>query len=83
MYYEELIINGVLHWRSTPNGDWIPKSLEQLTAERACLKEINRELLNLLDGTYAIVKAKYSEIPEGRKYLDTLAKAIAEGRRYE
>ena len=31
MFYEETIINGVLYWRSTPNGEWIQKTPEQLT----------------------------------------------------
>ena len=32
MYYEETIINGVLHWRTSPVGSWIAKTPEQLTA---------------------------------------------------
>lgn len=31
MYYEEKIIDGILHWRSTPTGAWIAKTPEQLT----------------------------------------------------
>lgn len=31
MYYEESLINGVLHWRSTPKGDWVEKTKQQLT----------------------------------------------------
>jgi hypothetical protein len=31
MYYEEKAINGVLHWRGTPEGQWIAKTAEQLT----------------------------------------------------
>jgi len=31
MYYAEKIIGGVLHWRGTPTGEWIPKTLEGLT----------------------------------------------------
>ena len=31
MYYEEKVINGVLHWRGTPEGQWIAKTAEQLT----------------------------------------------------
>lgn len=31
MYYEEKIIDGVLHTRGTPNGEWIPCTVEQLT----------------------------------------------------
>lgn len=32
MYYEEQVINGVLCWRSTPSGEWVQKTPEQLTA---------------------------------------------------
>jgi len=31
MFYEEQVINGVLCWRGTPNGEWTPKTPEQLT----------------------------------------------------
>ena len=31
MYYEEAIINGVLHWRGTPDGELVAKTAEQLT----------------------------------------------------
>jgi len=31
MYYEEKIIDGVLHFRTTPNGEWFFKTASQLT----------------------------------------------------
>ena len=31
MYYDEKVINGILHWRNTPDGNWIPFSSFQLT----------------------------------------------------
>lgn len=31
MYYEEQVIGGVLHFRTSPHGDWCPMSQEQLT----------------------------------------------------
>lgn len=31
MYYGEKLINGVLHWRETLNGEWEPMSQEKLT----------------------------------------------------
>lgn len=31
MFYQEKIINGVLHFRNTPDGKWIEMSKEQLT----------------------------------------------------
>lgn len=32
MYYEEKVIDGILHLRGMPNGEWEPMSPEQLTA---------------------------------------------------
>ena len=31
MYYEEAVIDGVLHYRTTPDGKWIAKTAAQLT----------------------------------------------------
>jgi hypothetical protein len=31
MYYKEEVINGVLCWKGTPGGEWIPFTPEQLT----------------------------------------------------
>lgn len=31
MYYQEQIQDGVLCWRGTPNGDWIPFTAKELT----------------------------------------------------
>lgn len=31
MFYEEQVIKGILCWRSTPNGEWMQKTPEQLT----------------------------------------------------
>ena len=38
MYIEEKIINGILHWRGTPTGVFVPYTLEQLTAKYAELR---------------------------------------------
>lgn len=32
MHYEEKLIEGVLHWREPPNGEWKPMTREKLTA---------------------------------------------------
>jgi hypothetical protein len=31
MYHAEKEIDGVLHWKGTPNGKWKPYTVEQLT----------------------------------------------------
>lgn len=41
MYYEEKIINGVLHHRSTPTGLFKPFTPEEMTAKWA---EVNEQL---------------------------------------
>lgn len=30
MYYEELMIDGVLHWRTAPDGDWTAYSMQEV-----------------------------------------------------
>ena len=39
MYLEEKIINGILHYRTHPNGEFIPYTLERLTGKIGMLKE--------------------------------------------
>ncbi len=31
MYYEESVIDGVLHWRGTPDGAFEPRTAKELT----------------------------------------------------
>jgi len=31
MFYEESVIDGILCWRGTPNGEWVAKTKQQLT----------------------------------------------------
>lgn len=35
MYYEEKLINGVMHWRGNPNDEFQPYTLEQLSQRYA------------------------------------------------
>jgi hypothetical protein len=47
MYYDEKVIDGILHLRSIPNGEWEPMSQEQLTALVLTLRQqllINTQL---------------------------------------
>ena len=39
MYYEEKLIDGVLHWRGTPDGEWQTMSQEMLTNTVLQLRE--------------------------------------------
>lgn len=45
MYYQEQVINGIFHYRLSPNGDWIPMSKEELTKKYLDLKEKIKKLL--------------------------------------
>lgn len=38
MYYEESVINGVLHFRGTPDGEWIECGKESLTEKYMAAK---------------------------------------------
>lgn len=48
MYHEEQVINGVLCWRGTPDGEWTQYTIEALTialtAERTRAKELETGL---------------------------------------
>lgn len=46
MYHEENVIDGVLCWRSTPNGEWIKYSDRQLTDK---LMDISRQAESLYE----------------------------------
>ena len=50
MYYEEKIIDGVLCWRGTPNGEWIQKTPEQLTKRLIEAQEDIRSLYETAAG---------------------------------
>jgi hypothetical protein len=39
MYYEEAVIDGVLHWRGMPAGPWLPVTPENLTSKYLELRE--------------------------------------------
>lgn len=39
MYYQEKIINGILHCRHTPNGEWVELTKEAMTEKIIKLRE--------------------------------------------
>ena len=48
MYHEERIINGILCWRGTPTGEFIPYSNEQLIGKILQLVEsMKNDLKNI------------------------------------
>jgi len=51
MYYAEKMIDGILHYKTTPDGDWNPMSIQELSrrvvkAEREC-QEMGERLVEL------------------------------------
>lgn len=46
MYYEEKVIGGMLFWRSTPDGDWIPMSAQKLTSMLINERELRKAIQN-------------------------------------
>lgn len=53
MYYEERIINGVVCYRTTPNGRWYAFDIKELSAKYAELKDVVLQMsineLNLVE----------------------------------
>lgn len=43
MYHDEKLTNGILHWRGTPTGEWMPFTLKQLS-ERVMKAESERDV---------------------------------------
>lgn len=54
MYHREEIINGVLCYKTTPNGEWIEYTKEQLTAkiEAERIKQSFAEVVKQPDSDY-------------------------------
>ena len=46
MYHEEKMIDGCLHWRNTPDGEWKKYTIEQLSVKYESLKSEFREFRN-------------------------------------
>ncbi len=45
MYYEEKIIDGIMHWRGTPDGEFKPYTLKELSQRyESAVNELNRVL---------------------------------------
>ena len=44
MFYEEQIINGVLMFRHTPDGEWMPYSIEDMSKRIVDIESLNDAL---------------------------------------
>jgi hypothetical protein len=50
MYYEEKLVNGVLCWRNTPNGEWNAFDVREMTRKYLVLKDEHDNIKWQLDG---------------------------------
>jgi hypothetical protein len=64
MYYAEKIIDGVLHYQTTPDGKWTPYTTQQLstmvkTAETDVMAK-EKELIALRDEIYYLKEEQFT-----------------------
>lgn len=58
MYYQEKVINGVMHYRGHPNDEWKPMTVQQLTDRLVLSKlNLNNALRELRDVTGRLERA--------------------------
>ena len=55
MYYEEKIVNGVLCSRKTPQGIWVPISIEQISQRVVIAEKRVKQLEGILDEANGIL----------------------------
>jgi len=60
MYYEEREINGFLHWRGLPDGDWQPFTKEMLQTRINEMEDRIADLQAALD----VCRERYDELRE-------------------
>ena|SRR4030042_6207429 len=61
MYHEERLINGIMHWRNEPNGEWTAYTLEELSVKYEQLR--NRQGIDI---RHVLFAGKAEQIsPEG------------------
>jgi hypothetical protein len=49
VFYEETVLNGILHWRGTPTGEWLPMNAEILTSMLLESREHSKNLNKVID----------------------------------
>lgn len=76
MYYEEKMIDGVLHYRTSPRDAWTPCTLKE-ASEKAVKRyqELNAALdrLDKLSRMYEDLVRDYEEVSRGYLKLDAVA----------
>ena len=73
MYHEETIIDGVLHWRGTPDGEWSPVSVASLQVKIQELKQRNdileREYRAMRESVMTIMNMSEDALDGGDAWL--------------
>ena len=49
MYYQEQVIDGVLHYKTTPDSSWIPFSATSMTSKYVCSQMLVNELTETVE----------------------------------
>ncbi len=90
MYHEEKMINGQLHWRSTPNGKWAPytnnqlsermlqlaSDLKTMTDSRDNWKQIAGDYKERIDRQDALIMELMEALANARDELNGLPKSL-------
>lgn len=63
MYYEEKVVNGVLCWRGSPDGEWHPISQTELTMRLVTSTESAYQLLEVCESVVAEHEKGTNEVP--------------------
>ena len=45
MFYEEKVLDGLLHWRADERDDWIPFTAQQLTQKLVVLRVLFQKMI--------------------------------------
>ncbi len=64
MFYEEKIIDGVLHWRGIPGGTWKQFTKEELTKRIEDHQTFIKELTKRIEEHQIFIKKLHSKYPD-------------------
>ena len=76
MYHEEKIINGILCWRGTPQGEWIAHTPEELTEKLLRIFSAARLLLQEARCCLMEVAADGKANDEDRRVMEDIAEFL-------
>lgn len=68
MYYQEKVINGILHFKLSPDGEWKPLSVEQLTHTIVMQRQKYDQLLNKM----CAIQDAYTNLIENNELIKAI-----------